>query len=273
MNLHDAPDVLYARGDLACLDLPAVAVVGTRRASEHAMNAARTFSRELAKAGLCVVSGLAFGIDVASHRGALDAKGRTIAVVGSGIDDASIYPRANMRIAREILENGGLFVSENPTGTKPQNWDFPKRNRIIAALSRATVVVEAPEKSGALITAKYALELGREVYAVPADALRESAKGSNKLIADGASPLIDPQDLIAAVFPFLSSIKTNPEAFKPQNAEEIAILDILARGAAHVDDLIDVSKLPASTVQATLTALELRGIVVSLGNGRYMISR
>jgi DNA processing protein len=248
-------------------------MVGTRHASEHGMNAARSFSREFAKSGLCVVSGLAFGIDAASHRGVLDAHGRTIAVVGSGIDDASIYPRANFRIAKEILIGGGLFISENEPGTKPQNWDFPKRNRIIAALARATVVVEAPIKSGALITAKYALELGREVYAVPADAMRESAKGSNKLIIDGGVPLIDPQELIDAVFPNLDKNRpVDPAAFKPQNAAETAIIAALKAGPKHVDDLVEESKLDASMVQAALAAMELRGMIVALSGMRYAAS-
>lgn len=258
---------------MACLDLPAVAMVGTRQASEHGMNAARTFAREFAGAGLAVVSGLAFGIDVASHRGCLDAKGRTIAVVGSGIDDASIYPRANIRIAQEILNTNGLFISENPEGTKPQNWDFPKRNRIIAALARATVVVEAPVKSGALITAKSALELGREVYAVPADALRESAKGSNKLISDGAVPLIDPKDLITAVFPRLNSNRIDSVDLNPKSPAEAVILTALKSGPAHVDDLIVISKLSAPIIQAALTALELRGAIYSLAGMRYALCR
>lgn len=248
-------------------------MVGTRHASEHGMNAARAFSRDFARAGLCIVSGLAFGIDVAAHRGALDARARTIAVVGSGIDDASIYPRSNYRIAQEILKGNGLFISENVAGTHPQNWDFPKRNRIIAALARATVVVEAPEKSGALITAKYALELGREVFAVPADALRASAKGSNRLISSGASPLLDAQELITAVFPKLDKNRpADPAAFKPQNPAETAILSALQAGPKHVDDLVEASQLGAATIQAALAAMELRGAVVSLGNMRYASS-
>jgi DNA processing protein len=248
-------------------------MVGTRHASEHGLQASRFFARAFARAGLAVVSGLAYGVDAVSHRGALDAKGKTIAVVGSGVDDASLYPRANLRLGKEILASGGLLVSENPPGTKPQNWDFPKRNRIIAALAAATVVVEAPIKSGALITAKSALELGREVYAVPADALKESAKGSNKLIIDGASPIIDPDDLLTAVFPNLDpSRPVNPAAIMPQNPAEAAVMNALKAGPKHVDDLIGESKLAASTVQASLTALELRGAIVSLGNMRYASS-
>lgn len=271
MNLSDAPEFFYARGDLNCFALPAVAMVGTRKASEHGMAAARSYARALAESGLCIVSGLAYGIDAASHRGCLDAKGKTIAVVGSGIDDLTLYPRANLRLAQEILASGGLIISENPADTKPQTWDFVKRNRLIAALARATVVVEAPVKSGALTTAKYALELGREVYAVPGDALRENTKGSNGLIASGAAPLIDPQELIQAIFPARKARPADRSLIKTHNQEEAAIVRALARGTMHVDELVAETKLSAETAQAALTTLELRGVIASLGNMRYAL--
>jgi len=271
LNLSDAPEFFYARGDLNCFALPAVAMVGTRKASEHGMAAARSYARALAESGLCIVSGLAYGIDAASHRGCLDAKGKTIAVVGSGIDDLTLYPRANLRLAQEILASGGLIISENPADTKPQTWDFVKRNRLIAALARATVVVEAPVKSGALTTAKYALELGREVYAVPGDALRENTKGSNGLIASGAAPLIDPQELIQAIFPARKARPADRSLIKTHNQEEAAIVRALARGTMHVDELVAETKLSAETAQAALTTLELRGVIASLGNMRYAL--
>lgn len=212
-------------------------------------------------------------MDAASHRGALDAKTKTIAVVGSGIDDAALYPRANLRLAQEILGSGGLIISENPAGTKPQTWDFIKRNRLIAALARATIVVEAPIKSGALTTAKYALELGREVYAVPGDALRENTKGSNSLIASGAAPLIDAQELIQTIFPAKKRRgKTDLNLIKPQNPEEAAVLRALVSGTRHVDELVAETKLSAESTQAALTALELRGVIASLGNMRYALA-
>jgi len=247
--------------------------VGTRRASEHGLLAARHYSRAFAGAGLCVVSGLAYGVDALSHRGALDAKGKTIAVVGSGIDDAALYPRANLRLGQEILANGGLIISENPDGTQPQPWDFVKRNRLIAALARTTVVVEAPIKSGALTTAKYALELGREVYAVPGDALRENTRGSNGLIASGATPLLDAQELISCYFPNQKpGRKVDPEHLKPHNQEEAAILSALSGGAMHVDDLVAAAKLPAEKIQAALAALELRGVIAALPGMRYSLA-
>lgn len=247
-------------------------MVGTRRASEHGLAVSRFFARQFASRGLAVVSGLALGVDAASHRGALDAAGRTIGIVGSGIDDASLYPRANLRLAREILKCGGLMISENPPGTKPQNWDFPKRNRLIAALSAATVVVEAPIKSGALITAKSALELGREVYAVPADALRESAAGSNGLIADGAAPLLSAERLVEDCFPGLAKAKKPFSAYEPAGAEEAAILKELAKRPLHTDDLADAAGLPVPVIQSILTALELKGAVNAMGNMRWTMA-
>jgi DNA processing protein len=249
-------------------------MVGTRHASEHGLTAARSFSRAFAAAGIAVTSGLAFGVDAASHRGALDGGGKTIAVVGSGIDDDSLYPRANLRLALDILSGGGLILSENPPGTKPQNWDFPKRNRLIAALARATVAVEAPQKSGALITVKYALELGREVYAVPGDALRASSRGSNELIASGATPLLDPDRLIEAVFPGQSRKSRTPaENFRPGSEEEALILGILRQGSAHADELAQKAGIKAQAANAALTSLELRGAVTALGNMRWCLTR
>lgn len=270
MELHDAPKEIYLRGDASCLTLPAVAVVGTRHASEHGMLASRSFSRAFAEYGLCVVSGLAFGVDAAAHRGALDAKGKTVAVVGSGLDDLALYPRANLRLAKDILLGGGLIVSENPPGTKPQNWDFPKRNRVIAALARVTCVIEAPEKSGALITAKYALELGREVYACPADALKESARGSNRLISSGAVPLMEPHELVAAVFPGKKA--ASQAAPSPKNAAQAAILSVLASGPKHPDELAVLTGLAAAEIQSALASLELAGNTVSLPGSRYALA-
>jgi len=268
--LHDAPPELYLRGNAALLSLPAVALVGTRRASTHGLAVARDYAHTFAAHGIAVVSGLAIGIDAAAHTGAIDASGPTIAVLGSGVDDAVLFPRANLGLARRLLSAGGLIISENPPGTHPQNFHFPKRNRIIAALARATVVVEAPLKSGALITAKYALEIGRDVYAVPADVTRESARGSNKLIAFGAPPLLDPNELVETLSD-TPGFDANPA--RPQNPSEQRVLDALTREPMHVDDLASATGFPAGLLQATLTTLELRGAVVNHGNMRFSTRR
>ena len=270
-ELHDPPKLFYYRGDQRLLTRPGVAVVGTRRASEHGLIVARDFSEALARAGFVIVSGLAFGIDAAAHEGSLAAGGATVAVLGSGIDDASIYPRANLSLAIRILARGGVIISENPPGTRPQQWDFPKRNRLIAALAAATVIVEAPEKSGAVITAKYALELGRDVYVVPADALRESALGSNRLLVDGAPPLVSPFDLIknlGGIPPEIDDV-----AVRPHNQNEVLILNALKKNRHHVDELIAATGLPASIVMSTVTGLELRGAIFDEGAMNYALRR
>jgi len=272
-DLHDAPRRLYYRGSLEALALPRVAIVGTRHASPHAIEAARSFGASFARAGLAVISGLAYGVDAAAHEGALEGDGVTIAVLGSGADEPSLFPRGNLALSRRILAARGLILSENPPGTHPQKWDFPKRNRVIAALARATVVVEAPEKSGALITAKYALELGRDLYAVPSDALRASARGSNRLIEFGAPPLIDPHELILTLTGAEAAPRFDASPASPHNQNEAAVLAALGEGPRHVDDLTVITKLPSPVVLATLTALELRGTVHHAGEMRYRLGR
>jgi DNA processing protein len=268
-ELHDPPKSFYCRGEAGLLTRLSVAVVGTRRASEHGLVVARDFCEAFARAGLVVVSGLAYGIDAAAHEGALAANGKTIAILGSGIDDETIYPRGNFALAKRILENGGAIISENPANTKPQQWDFPKRNRLIAAIAPATVIVEAPEKSGAIITAKYALELGRDVFVVPADALRESALGSNRLIVDGAPPLLSPDEIIKKYVG--EQLKIDAVSFAPHNHNEALIIAALKKGTRHADELATETKLPAAVIMSTLTALELQGAVTPRSGGHYAL--
>jgi DNA processing protein len=195
-QLHDPPVGLFVRGSSDSLRKPAVAVVGARSCSAYGAQVARLLGRELAAAGLVVVSGLARGIDGEAHRGALEAGGTTLAVLGCGIDRD--YPRAHAGLAARIRESGAV-VSEYPAGTEPAPWRFPARNRIIAGLSLATVVVEARERSGALITSDFALELGREVFAVPGEITAALSAGTNDLIRQGASPLLSPHDVLSAL--------------------------------------------------------------------------
>ncbi len=197
-QLHDPPARLWLRGAPAeVLARPAVAVVGARSCSAYGAQVARTLARELAAAGLVVVSGLARGIDGEAHRGALDAGGATVAVLGCGIDRD--YPARHAELARRLVEAGGLVVSEYEPGVEPAPWRFPARNRIIAGLALATVVVEARERSGALITADFALELGREVFAVPGEITSSLAAGTNRLIRQGAAPLLETEDVLDAL--------------------------------------------------------------------------
>jgi DNA processing protein len=251
--IHDPPPGLFVRGDAATelLARPAVAIVGARACSGYGTHVARSLGRELAAAGLVVVSGLARGVDGEAHRGALEAEGATVAVLGCGVDRD--YPAAHAELARRIVAGGGLVVSEYAPSVEPAPWRFPARNRIIAGLCAATVVVEARERSGALITADLALEEGREVFAVPGEITSALSAGSNALLRFGATPLTSAADVLES---FGLSAPELPEL--PDGAPR-AILELLSDGAVSVDELVQRSGLPAEEVAAALVELELAG--------------
>ncbi len=184
LQISDPPERLFIQGDLSCLTLPSLGVVGTRRPSSYGMRSATSFSKTLAELGFCITSGLARGIDSCAHRGALLGQGKTIAVLAHGHDE--IYPRDNLRLAREILEKGGILLSEYPPFTGCRKFHFPARNRIVAGLSKGVLVIEASEKSGSLITAEFASDFGREVYVVPGPYDDSNFLGSHRLIQTGA---------------------------------------------------------------------------------------
>lgn len=261
-ELHDPPARLHLRGGPAdILSRPAVAVVGARSCSTYGAQVARELAQELAGAGVVVVSGLARGIDGEAHRGALAGGGLTVAVLGCGIDRD--YPRAHAELARRIAASG-LLVSEYPAGVEPAPWRFPARNRIVAGLAAATVVVEARERSGALITADFALELGRDVFAVPGEITSGLSKGTNDLIRQGATPLLAPDDVLEA----LGLERSAPQAPKGLSSEGEAVLGFLARGAASLDEISRGTGVGSAEVAVALTELELAGLVAQ-GDGRY----
>jgi DNA processing protein len=251
--IHDPPRRLFVRGDrVDLLAGPCVAVVGARSCTRYGAHVARSLGRELARAGAVVVSGLARGIDGEAHRGALEATGATIAVLGCGIDRD--YPRAHAELARRIVVDG-LIVSEYPPGVEPAPWRFPARNRIVAGLSVATVVVEARERSGALITAEFALEEGREVLAVPGEITSGLSDGTNALIRQGAAPLLSVDDVLDAVG------LERPRAAAPEVGDHATVvLAGLRAGALDADGLARATGLPASEVAAALVELELAGL-------------
>ncbi|HYU64864.1 MAG TPA: DNA-processing protein DprA, partial [Candidatus Paceibacterota bacterium] len=181
-QIHQPPKMLYYRGNISLFQTPCLAVVGTRKLTPYGQEATRFLVHDLIKASCTIVSGLALGIDAAAHTAALEAGGNTIAVLGSGIDDESIYPRTNFNLAHKILNHNGLIVSEYPEGTKAQHFTFPARNRIISGLSRGVVVIEADRESGALITAQFALEQNRDVFAIPGSIFAPRSIGTNSLI-------------------------------------------------------------------------------------------
>jgi DNA processing protein len=254
--VHDPPPGLFLRGAGApeLLSRPAVAVVGARACSGYGASAARMLARDVARAGLVVVSGLARGIDAEAHRGALEAGGVTVAVLGCGIDRD--YPAAHAELARRIAASG-LIVSEYAPGVEPAPWRFPARNRIVAGLCAATVVVEARERSGALITADLALEEGREVFAVPGEITCALSAGTNNLLKLGASPLTCAADLLSCFG--LETVEPNEAAV---GTEAGAVLAQLRDAAASADELSRRTGLPAAAVARTLVELELVGSAV-----------
>jgi DNA processing protein len=261
-QLHDPPLQLYLRGDAspALLARPAVAIVGARSCSAYGAEVARTLGRELAASGVVVVSGLAHGIDGEAHRGALDAQGPTVAVLGCGID--RYYPRSHADLARRVAA-AGLIVSEYPPGVEPAPWRFPARNRVIAGLCLATVVVEARERSGALITADFALELGREVFAVPGEITAARSAGTNNLLRQGAAPLLGVDDVFEALR--LERAARSPTPVSPAGE---AVLRVLAEEPRSADELARASGRASAEVAAVLVELELAGLV-SEADGVY----
>jgi DNA processing protein len=253
-DLPDPPRALWARGDLALLDRPCVAIVGTRRATAYAERVTRELARTLARAGACVVSGLARGVDVAAHRAALEVDGATCAVLGTGIDVA--YPKGHAALQGEIAERG-LLLSELAPSNAAHGGSFPRRNRIIAAIARVTIVVEAGVKSGALITASHALELGRTVAAVPGPIDVPQAQGSNELLRDGACIVASMADAVSLLG------LTAPLRLRdlPANGSERVLWDVLGAGSADLDTLSTRAGLPAHETLAAVSALELRGFV------------
>lgn len=255
--IHDPPPQLYLRdgGALELLAGPAVAIVGARACSPYGAQVARTLARELARAGVCVVSGMARGIDAEAHRGALEAGGPTVAVLGCGIDRD--YPAAHAELARRIGAVG-LVVSEYGPGVEPAPWRFPARNRIISGLCAATVVVEARERSGALITADFALEEGREVFAVPGEITSGLSAGTNALLRAGAAPLLSSADVLEVL-----GIEA-ARAREPPAGAAAAVLALLADGPATSDELVRRSGLAVEAVVAALVELELGGLAATV---------
>jgi DNA processing protein len=270
------PPFLLVRGEILREDGLATAIVGSRRATPYGLRTAEQLGGELGTRGVTVVSGLARGVDTAAHRGALGAGGRTIAVLGSGVD--VVYPPENRRLAADIVRAGAV-VSQFPMGTAPLPLHFPARNRVIAGLTLGTVVVEAAERSGALITARCAGELGREVYAVPGNVSAPGSRGANALIQDGAKLVRGWEDVVAEwpaewrrAIKAVPDAPDEPRAGAPAEAGERAILTLLGDEPIAVDAVVDRSGLPPGQVSAGLMALELRGLVRRVAGQHFVRS-
>lgn len=269
LDMPEPPPQLYLRGNPDILRSPyLLAVVGSRRASHYGKKCGEYLLTRPVRAGLVLISGLAYGIDALAHRICVENMRPTVAVLGSGLDNASIYPRLNLKLARDILDNGGAIISEHPPKTPALPRHFPARNRIIAGLARTTLVLQAARKSGSLITARLAIEAGRNVWAVPGDLFDPLAAGTNYLLQQGALPIIDPQDIID-----LCQLNTKQEsapALTFLTPSQQAIYKVLTKKPAHIDDLAEKLSLPAAAISITLTELELLEAVQNTGSQRYI---
>lgn len=269
-EIDQPPPVLYLRGEYLPDDIFAVGIVGTRRVTPYGRQVTEEIASFLAANGITVVSGLARGVDAVAHTAALKAGGRTIGVLGSGVD--RIYPPEHRALAEQMAERGAV-VSDYAPGTPPDASNFPPRNRIISGLSLAVVVIEAGETSGALITAEFAAEQGREVFAVPGSILAPQSKGTNKLIQNGAQPLLSASDLMQALN--LTRMGEHKAARKilPGDEVEAKLLSALGEQPVHVDELGNQTGLPIEKVSATLTLMELKGMVRQVGGMHYVSIR
>lgn len=262
------PPVLYMRGEINQRDDRAVAVVGTRNASSYGMQVAAEIGKHLALNGVTVVSGLARGIDRIVHESALDAGGRSLAVLGSGVD--RIYPPEHRFLANQMIQAGAL-ISDYPPGTPPESVNFPPRNRIISGLSVAVVIVEAGKESGALITAGFAAEQGREVFAVPGNIFNPQSAGTNYLIQQGAKPMLKVEDILEELN-LQQAVHTAALPLLPGDEVESSLFRLLSREPLHIDDIREQSGLPIEKVSATLAMMELKGMIRQVGYMSYVLS-
>lgn len=282
-EIADPPITLYVKGDWqACFDAPGVAVVGSRRASTYGENASEMLSRDLAAAGICVISGLARGIDAAAHRGAIRAKGKTVAVLGTGINQ--VYPKENARLVEEILDAGGAVVSQFPLETPPLKDNFPYRNRIISGLSLGVLIVEASERSGSLITARLAIEQNREVMAVPGNITSKNSFGTNYLIKSGAKLVQQWQDVVAEL-PTEIAARILPPKIDGESGAAERQEDLPPAGLSenerkvwrllqpdkeiHFDDILEKSRLSFGDLSGALVSLDLKDLIRVLPGNNY----
>jgi len=270
-EIKDTPGVLYYRGEI----LPeenCFAIVGTRMASSYGKQVALEMAGDLAEAGLTIVSGLAPGIDTFCHQAVVERKKRTIAVLGTGLDEKSIYPQSNLKLAKKILETGGALISEYPPGTPGLKQNFPQRNRLISGMSLGVLVIEAKIQSGSLITAEWAKKQGRKVFAIPGPIHSSNSKGCHYLIKRGAKLVESANDILKELHLGLPTSDID-SLLKGENEEENLVLNVLKEEALDVNKIIERTKLSAAKVASTLAILEIKGKVRNLGGNIYALSR
>lgn len=268
-EIKNPPEILYYKGSLPQVESNCFAIVGARRCSDYEKQVALEITGDLADTGLTIVSGLAPGIDTFCHKAVIERKKRTIAVLGTGIDEKSIYPKENIKLAQKIIENGGCLISEYPPGTRGTHFTFPQRNRIISGLSLGVLIIEAKQKSGALITAEYAKKQNRKIFAIPGPIHSLNSRGPNYLIKNGAKLVGGADDILKEL---KLPLKIKSEEVSGENPEENLILDILKEEVLDVDKIIEKTKLSASLVASNLAILEIKGKVRNLGGNTYAIS-
>ena len=267
-EIKNPPKVLYYVGEIKDKE-NCIAIVGARRCTNYGKEVAYQIASELANAGITVVSGFAPGIDTMAHLGAIENKKRTIAVLGTGLNEKSIYPKSNLKLAKKILECGGALISEFPPATHGTKYTFPLRNRIISGLSLGVLVVEAKLKSGALITANYAFEQKRKIFAIPGPIFSQTSKGCHFLIKNGAKLVENGNDILEDLG---LKIRAKRREVEGENKEETTILKVLKEGALSVEKIIEKTNFPASKVLAILSILEIKGKIKNLGGQIYAIS-
>ncbi len=273
-ELNDPPVLLYVNGDPDLLSMPQLAIVGSRSATPGGLEVAHEFSHSLTEAGLVITSGLALGIDAAAHKGALESTGKTIAVLGTGPD--RIYPAKHLKLAEQVV-NSGTIVTEFVPGTTPNKGNFPRRNRVISGLALGTLVVEAAQRSGSLITARFAMEQGKEVFAIPGSIRNPQARGTHALIREGAKLVESVDDIIedlgplfATLFPVENKEKTKSDSGETYKGDQKLIMESLGYDPVSVNELVERSGLTASEVSSILLSLELEGDVSSQVGGMYV---
>lgn len=269
-EIYDYPPLLYIRGSLLPQDEWCLAVVGTRRATVYGRQVTEEIVTDLTRSGITIVSGLAKGIDAIAHRSALEAGGRSLAIFGCGLD--IVYPAENASLAREIIEHGAL-ISEFPLGTRPKAENFPRRNRIMSGVSLGVLVVEADETSGAMITARLALEQDREVFAIPGSILSPASRGTNRLIQEGAKLVRSYTDILEELNLTTVAQQLELKEVIPPSDTEALLLGQLSTEPTHIDEVCVSTGLPMATVSSTLAMMEIKGLVKQVGNMNYVLSR
>lgn len=268
-EIYDPPIALYIRGNIKPEDKFSLGVVGSRKPSIYGKQVVAQIVADLIAKGLTIISGLAYGIDAIAHRNSIENNGRTLAIIGSGLNEESLYPSENSNLARQIIEkNAGAIISEYPIGTPAFKQHFPMRNRIISGLSLGVIIIEAAEKSGALITAQHAISQNREVFAIPGSIHNQNSVGPNKLIQAGAKLVLTANDIFEEL-----NIEITParqQTIEFETKEESLIFSALSNESTHIDKIVNFTKLDTAIVSASLTIMEIKGIIKNIGGMNYI---